>query len=85
MRTRMRPPLHAGRVKRAVCPLTLSIAMALSVPGLANAEPDPAPNSLAALVADVAEADQRLQDIGAKVQIEQESVNKAIMEVTKSA
>lgn len=81
MRTRMRPPLHAGRVRRAVCPLTLSIAMALSVPGLANAEPDPAPNSLAALVADVAEADQRLQDIGAKVQIEQESVNKAIMEV----
>jgi len=81
MRTRMRPPLHAGRVRRAVCPLTLSIAMALSVTGLANAEPDAAPNSLAALVADVAEADQRLQDIGAKVQIEQESVNKAIMEV----
>ena len=69
------------RVTRAVCPLTLSVAMALSVPGLAEAEPAAPANGLAALVADVAEANQRLQDIGAAVQTEQESVNKAIVAV----
>jgi cell wall-associated NlpC family hydrolase len=55
--------------------------MALSVPGLAQAEPTAPANGLAALVADVAEANQRLQDIGAAVQIEQEGVNKAIVAV----
>ena len=69
------------RATRAVCPLTLSVAMALSVPGLAQAEPAAPANGLAALVADVAEANQRLQDIGAAVQTEQESVNKAIVAV----
>jgi cell wall-associated NlpC family hydrolase len=69
------------RATRAVCPLTLSIAMTLTIPGLAQAEPGTAPNSLSALVADVAEANQRLQDIGAAVQAEQESVNKAIVAV----
>jgi len=64
-----------------MCPLTLTVAMALSVPGLAQAEPAAPANGMAALVADVAEANQRLQDIGAAVQIEQESVNKAIVAV----
>jgi cell wall-associated NlpC family hydrolase len=72
---------RAVRATRAVCPLTLTVALAFSVPGLAQAEPMPGPNSLAALVADVAEANQRLQDVGARVQLEQESVNKAIVEV----
>lgn len=72
---------HVGRV---VCPLTLSIAMTLSIPGLAQAEPDQAPTSLTALVADVAEANQRLQDVGARVQMQQESVNKAIVEVSEA-
>jgi cell wall-associated NlpC family hydrolase len=72
---------HVGRV---VCPLTLSIAMTLTIPGLAQADPDQAPTSLAALVADVAEANQRLQDVGARVQIQQESVNKAIVEVQEA-
>lgn len=71
----------AVRVGRAVCPLTLTIAMTLTVPGLAQADPDSAPTSMAALVADVAEANQRLEDIGAKVQAEQEGVSKAILEV----
>ncbi len=61
--------------------MTISVAMALSVPGLAQAEPGPAPNSLAALIAEVAEANQQLQEVGAQVQAEQESVNKAIVEV----
>jgi len=69
------------RATRAMCPLTLTVAMALSVPGLAQAEPAAPANGMAALVADVAEANQRLQDIGAAVQIEQESVNKAIVAV----
>jgi hypothetical protein len=51
--------------------------MTLTVPGLAQADPGSAPNSVAALVADVAAANQRLQDIGAAVQAEQEGVNKA--------
>lgn len=72
----------AFRVAKPVCPLVLSVAMTLSTPGLALAEPQqPAPNSLAALVADVAEANQRLQDVGAQVQAEQEAVNKALVEV----
>jgi cell wall-associated NlpC family hydrolase len=55
--------------------------MTLTVPGLAHAEPGPGPNTIAGLIADVANANQRLQDIGAKVQAEQESVNKAIVDV----
>ncbi len=70
----------AARATRAVVPLTLTVAMGLTVPGLAEAEPDYNTN-VAALVADVAEANQRLDDIAAKVQTEQEAVNKAIVEV----
>ncbi len=55
--------------------------MALSLPGLAQAEPGTGPNSLAALIAEVAEANQQLQEVGAQVQTEQEGVNKAIVEV----
>lgn len=75
---------RAVRATRAVCPLTLAVAMTLSVPGLAQADPAPEPNSIGALVADVAEANQRLQDVAARVQTEQESVNKAILEVQEA-
>ncbi len=71
----------AIRLARPVCPLALSVAMTLTVPGLAQAEPGAAPNTIAGLIADVADANQRLQDIGAKVQAEQESVNKALVDV----
>jgi peptidoglycan DL-endopeptidase RipA len=71
----------AVRIAKPMCPLVLSVALTLSTPGLALAEPVPAPNTLAALVADVAEANQRLQDVGAKVQAEQEAVNKALVDV----
>lgn len=53
----------------------------LVAPGVASAEPDGNPNSLAALIADVAEANQRLQDLGADIQAQQESVNKALVDV----
>lgn len=71
----------AFRIAKPVCPLVLSVALTLITPGLASAEPAPTPNTLAALVADVAEANQSLQDVGAKVQAEQEAVNKALVEV----
>lgn len=71
----------AARMIRPVGPMALSMAMTLTIPGVASAEPEPAPNSLATLIADVAEANQRLQDVGAKIQTEQESVNKAILDV----
>ena len=58
--------------------LTLSVALMFCVPGLAHAEPDPGSRTLAALIAGVAEANQRLEDIGAKVQAEQESVVHAL-------
>ncbi len=73
----------AVRGGRAVFPLTLTVAVALTTPGLAQAEPDLA-NNVAALVADVAEANQRLADVAARVQAEQEGVNKAIVEVQEA-
>ena len=88
----MQPAVRAGRAivpragraivpraGRAIVPLTLTIAMGLTVP--APAQADSEPESVSALVADVAEANQRLDDIAARVQSVQESVNKAIVEV----
>lgn len=66
---------------KPVCPLALSVAMTFTMPGLAQAEPGPGANTIAGLIADVADANQQLQDIGAKVQAEQESVNKALVDV----
>ncbi|WP_396929616.1 NlpC/P60 family peptidoglycan endopeptidase RipA [Mycolicibacterium sp.] len=71
----------AIRIAKPVCPLALSVAMTFTMPGLAQAEPGAAPNTIAGLIADVADANQRLQDIGAKVQAQQESVNKALVDV----
>ena len=54
--------------------------MLISTPGLAPADPG-SPDSIAALVAAVADANQKLQDLGAAVQSQQESVNKALVDV----
>jgi cell wall-associated NlpC family hydrolase len=54
--------------------------MLLTTPGLATAEPG-GPDTIAALVAAVANANQKLQDLGAAVQTQQESVNKALVDV----
>src|ERR1700752_984981 len=67
----------ATRLTRRVAPAMLSVAVMLSMPGLAHAEPD----TMAKLIADVAQANQRLQDLGAQIQTEEESVNKAVVEV----
>ncbi len=71
----------ATRLARRVAPAVLSIAVTLSIPGLANADPGTEPNTMAKLIADVAQANQRLQDLRAQVQTEQESVNKALVGV----
>jgi cell wall-associated NlpC family hydrolase len=53
--------------------------MLLVTPGLALAQP--AQDSVGALVADVANVNQKLQDLGAAIQTKQEGVNKAILDV----
>jgi predicted nucleic acid-binding Zn-ribbon protein len=58
----------------------LSMAMLLGTPGLALADPV-SPDGTAALIADIADANQRLQDLAAEIQTEQESVNKALVDV----
>ncbi|MCG5433554.1 NlpC/P60 family peptidoglycan endopeptidase RipA [Mycobacterium sp. MYCO198283] len=65
------------------CAAAVSLTLVLGTPGLAAAEPAPAapPGDVASLIAAVADADQRLEDLGAQVQQKQESVNKAIAEV----
>jgi cell wall-associated NlpC family hydrolase len=49
-------------------------------PGLAAADPL-TPQGIAGLVASVANADQKLQELGATIQAQQESVNKAIVDL----
>ncbi len=82
----MRRTCRAVNGIRQVCAPALTIAVAvamlLTTPGLAGADPGPAvPTDVAALIADVADANQRLQDLGAAVQTRAESVNKAIVDV----
>lgn len=75
---------HYGRV--CVIPLSLGILFTSVLPDgpitgpVATAEPV-GPEGIAALVAAVADADQKLQDLGAAVQTQQESVNKALVGV----
>lgn len=69
-----------ARLIRPVVPSVLSVALLLCTPELvANA--DPTSNNIAILIANVARANQRLEDLAAAVQAEQESVNKALVAV----
>ncbi|MFZ1179241.1 MAG: NlpC/P60 family peptidoglycan endopeptidase RipA [Mycobacterium sp.] len=69
----------AARLVRPVMPSVLSVALLVCTPGLAHG--DPAADSVAALIANVANANQRLEDLSAEIQTEQESVNKALVDV----
>jgi cell wall-associated NlpC family hydrolase len=71
----------AARVARPAGAAVLSVALLLSMPGLASAEPSGSSDSLSALIADVAAANQRLEDLRAAIQAEQEGVNKALVDV----
>jgi peptidoglycan DL-endopeptidase RipA len=62
---------------RRVGPAVISVALLLGTPGLAKADPD----TMAKLIAEVAQANQRLQDLNAQIQTEEESVNKAVVDV----
>lgn len=69
----------AARLVRPVVPSVLTVALLVATPGLAEA--DPTADNLAALIANVANANQRLQNLSAEIQTEQESVNKALVDV----
>jgi peptidoglycan DL-endopeptidase RipA len=69
----------AARLARPAIPSVLSVALLLCTPGLAIG--DPGADSMAALIADVAKANQRLEDLTALVETEQQSVNKAMVDV----
>jgi peptidoglycan DL-endopeptidase RipA len=66
-----------SRLCARVCVVPLTFGMLIATPGLAVAQPD----NLASLVAAVANANQKLQELGAAIQAKQESVNKAILDV----
>ncbi|MBV8930223.1 MAG: NlpC/P60 family peptidoglycan endopeptidase RipA [Mycobacteriaceae bacterium] len=88
MRRDIRAPGRGDRTRvrrtRAWTAVAVSFALLLATPGLSVAEPDSpnsSPTSLAALIAQVADANQKLDEIGAAVQARQESVNKAVADV----
>jgi peptidoglycan DL-endopeptidase RipA len=62
--------------------IALTACLFAVIPGEATAAHDPSHNAdVAELVAEVAEANQRLSDLGAAIQQRQEAVNKAIVDV----
>ncbi|MGV0850152.1 NlpC/P60 family peptidoglycan endopeptidase RipA [Mycolicibacterium phlei] len=74
------PRASATRRCGRLCAALLAVAMLFALPGVVQAQPG-TPDGIAALVAAVADADQKLQDLGAQIQLQQESVNKAIVDV----
>ncbi|PLV44777.1 peptidase M23 [Mycobacterium tuberculosis variant microti OV254] len=60
----------------------MSLALLVTTPGLAHS--DPSADTLGALIANVAKANQRLEDLSAEIQGEQEAVNKALVDVETS-
>ncbi|MGA9676469.1 MAG: peptidase M23, partial [Mycobacterium sp.] len=69
----------ATRVVRPVIPSVLTVAALVWLPSLAVA--DPGTDAMATLIANVARANQRLDDLSASIQAEQQSVDKAIVDV----
>ena len=61
------------------CAIPVVIGILLAMPGVAVAQPGS--QDIAGLVAAVANANQKLEDLGAAIQAQQESVNKAIVDV----
>lgn len=77
---RRTPSASASQLCGRVCAVPLTVGMLLITPGLAGAQPGGA-NSIGALVAEVANVNQKLQELGAAIQAKQEGVNKAIVDV----
>ncbi len=74
----MRRPLGGAPATR-LCAVSLAFGMVMTTPHLAQAQPGD--GDLAELVTEVANVNQKLQDLGAAIQTQQESVNKAILDV----
>ncbi|MGB3333667.1 MAG: NlpC/P60 family peptidoglycan endopeptidase RipA [Mycobacterium sp.] len=71
----------ATRLAQPATVSVLSAAMLLGTPGLATALPGQDPDGIAALIADVADANQQLQNLGAQIAEEKEGVNKALVDL----
>ena len=71
----------AARLRRPMLPVLASVALLCCAPGLVPASADPGPETLGALIADVAQANQHLQDLQAAIETQQEGVNKALVDV----
>jgi len=72
--------IPGGASASRLCAVSLAFGMVITTPHLAQAEPAN-PDTLATLVTTVANVNQKLQDLGAAIQTQQESVNKAILDV----
>ena len=75
----MRRSIRASIAGSLACGVLVTSVFTYGV-GIAAAEPTSS-DSMAGLVAAVANADQKLQELGTNIQSEQESVNKAILDV----
>ncbi|UXA20270.1 NlpC/P60 family peptidoglycan endopeptidase RipA [Mycobacterium sp. SMC-4] len=71
-----------GASASRLCAVTLAFGMVVTTPHLAQAQPKS--NSIVELVSQVATVNQKLQNLGAAIQTQQESVNKAILEVANA-
>ncbi|BBX16747.1 peptidase M23 [Mycolicibacterium duvalii] len=77
----MRRTLGGASASR-LCAVSLAFGMVLTTPHLAHAQPKN--NDVAELVMQVADVNQKLQNLGASIQTQQESVNKAILDVANA-
>jgi cell wall-associated NlpC family hydrolase len=80
----MRPVRH--HVSRLMAAITIAATMLAYGGGAADASHNGAVgySEIATLIADLAEANQQLADIGAKIQTQQEGVNKALVDVASA-
>jgi peptidoglycan DL-endopeptidase RipA len=77
---RRTPGASPTRLCTRLCAIPVIAGLLIATPGVAGAQPAN-PDSLASLVAAVANVNQKLQELGAAIQQKQESVNKAIVDV----
>lgn len=77
----MRPVRHVSRLMAAIVVGTTLLAYGV---GTARASHEGGDSEISTLVTDLAAANQRLADIGAEIQGQQEGVNKALLEVANA-
>ncbi|MGE2834498.1 NlpC/P60 family peptidoglycan endopeptidase RipA [Mycobacterium sp. SMC-4] len=74
--------IPGGASASRLCAVSLAFGMVVTTPHLAQAQPKN--NDVAQLVIEVADVNQKLQNLGAAIQTQQESVNKAILDVANA-